>query len=71
VRLHLLGAGSEGLVEQVRRLGLGDRVEARPPVIHREALAAMRARDAKALAAAIERDIQQGVDHVRQALSES
>jgi DNA-binding GntR family transcriptional regulator len=41
------------------------------PDLHREALAAMRARDAKALAAAIERDIQQGVDHVRQALSES
>jgi DNA-binding GntR family transcriptional regulator len=40
------------------------------PDLHREALAAMRARDAKALAAAIERDIQQGVDHVRQALSE-
>jgi DNA-binding GntR family transcriptional regulator len=41
------------------------------PDLHREALAAMRARDSKALAAAIERDIQQGVDHVRQALSES
>jgi DNA-binding GntR family transcriptional regulator len=41
------------------------------PDLHREALAAMRARDAKALAAAIERDIQQGVDHVRQALSDS
>jgi DNA-binding GntR family transcriptional regulator len=40
------------------------------PDLHREALAAMRARDATALAAAIERDIQQGVDHVRQALSE-
>jgi DNA-binding GntR family transcriptional regulator len=40
------------------------------PDLHREALAAMRARDVKALAAAIERDIQQGVDHVRQALSE-
>lgn len=40
------------------------------PDLHREALAAMRAGDAKALAAAIERDIQQGVDHVRQALSE-
>jgi DNA-binding GntR family transcriptional regulator len=41
------------------------------PDLHREALAAMRARDAKALAAAIERDIQQGVDHVRQALSDA
>jgi DNA-binding GntR family transcriptional regulator len=41
------------------------------PDLHREALAAMRAHDARALAAAIERDIQQGVDHVRQALSES
>lgn len=41
------------------------------PDLHREALAAMRAGDAKALAAAIERDIQQGVDHVRQALSET
>ncbi len=40
------------------------------PDLHREALAAMRARDATALAAAIERDIQQGVDHVRQALAE-
>ena len=40
------------------------------PDLHREALTAMRVRDASALAAAIERDIQQGVDHVRQALSE-
>jgi len=40
------------------------------PDLHREALAAMRACDAKALAAAIEQDIQQGVDHVRQALAE-
>jgi DNA-binding GntR family transcriptional regulator len=40
------------------------------PDLHREALAAMRAGDAAGLAAAIERDIQQGVDHVRQALSE-
>jgi DNA-binding GntR family transcriptional regulator len=40
------------------------------PDLHREALAAMRAGDAKALSAAIERDIQQGVDHVRQALTE-
>jgi DNA-binding GntR family transcriptional regulator len=41
------------------------------PDLHREALAAMRAGDAKALAAAIERDIQQGVEHVRQALAEA
>lgn len=41
------------------------------PDLHREALAAMRKGDARALAAAIERDIQQGVDHVRQALSEA
>lgn len=41
------------------------------PDLHREALAAMWAGDAAALAAAIERDIQQGVDHVRQALAES
>ena len=41
------------------------------PDLHREALAAMRAGDAKALSDAIERDIQQGVDHVRQALSET
>jgi DNA-binding GntR family transcriptional regulator len=41
------------------------------PDLHREALAAMRAQDGKALAAAIERDIQQGVEHVRQALSEA
>jgi DNA-binding GntR family transcriptional regulator len=40
------------------------------PDLHSEALAAMRAGDAKGLAAAIERDIQQGVDHVRQALTE-
>ena len=40
------------------------------PDLHREALAAMRAGDAGALARAIERDIQQGVDHVRQALAE-
>jgi DNA-binding GntR family transcriptional regulator len=40
------------------------------PDLHREALAAMRAVDAKGLARAIERDIQQGVDHVRQALAE-
>jgi DNA-binding GntR family transcriptional regulator len=41
------------------------------PDLHREALAAMRAGDGKALARAIERDIQQGVDHVRQALADS
>lgn len=41
------------------------------PDLHREALAAMRVGDARALAAAIERDIQQGVDHVRQALAEA
>jgi DNA-binding GntR family transcriptional regulator len=40
------------------------------PDLHREALAALRNRDGRAFAAAIERDIQQGVDHVRQALSE-
>jgi DNA-binding GntR family transcriptional regulator len=40
------------------------------PDLHREALAALRNRDDKGFAAAIERDIQQGVDHVRQALSE-
>jgi DNA-binding GntR family transcriptional regulator len=40
------------------------------PDLHREALAAMRTGDAKALARAIEQDIQQGVDHVRQALAE-
>ena len=40
------------------------------PDLHREALAAMRAGNAKALASAIERDIQQGIDHVRQALAE-
>jgi DNA-binding GntR family transcriptional regulator len=41
------------------------------PDLHREALSAMRARDAAALSDAIRRDIQQGIDHVRQALSES
>lgn len=41
------------------------------PDLHCEALAAMRAGDATALADAIKRDIQQGVDHVRQALTET
>jgi DNA-binding GntR family transcriptional regulator len=41
------------------------------PDLHREALAAMRRGDALALSDAIRRDIQQGIDHVRQALSES
>lgn len=41
------------------------------PDLHRVALSAMRAGDAKALASAIERDIQQGIDHVRQALVEA
>jgi len=41
------------------------------PDLHREAIAAMRSGNAQALAAAIERDIQQGVDHVRQSLSEA
>jgi len=40
------------------------------PDLHREAIAAMRARDVAGLADAIRRDIQQGVDHVRQALAE-
>lgn len=41
------------------------------PDLHSEALAAMRARDPRAVARAVERDIQQGVDHVRQALGEA
>ena len=41
------------------------------PDLHREAIAAMRAGDAEALAEAIRRDIQQGIDHVRQALAEA
>ena len=41
------------------------------PDLHREAIAAMRAGNAAALADAIKRDIQQGIDHVRQALGES
>ena len=40
------------------------------PDRHSEALAAMRAGDAAALVLAVEKDIQQGIDHVRQALSE-
>jgi glycosyltransferase involved in cell wall biosynthesis len=44
-RMTLLGAGSEALAGDVKRLGLGDRIELRPPVSHREALAAMRAAD--------------------------
>ncbi|MGA0540240.1 GntR family transcriptional regulator [Neotabrizicola sp. VNH66] len=39
------------------------------PDLHHEALAAMRAGDPAALAAAVHRDIQQGVDQVRAALS--
>lgn len=39
--------------------------------LHREALLAMRAGDAGAVARAIAQDIQQGVDHVRQALGEA
>lgn len=41
------------------------------PDRHSEALEAMRRGDAAALAQAVERDIQQGVDHVRQALAEA
>jgi DNA-binding GntR family transcriptional regulator len=41
------------------------------PDLHREALAAMRAGDAEALAGAIRRDIQQGVDHIHQAMAEA
>ena len=40
------------------------------PDLNREALAAMHRGDASGLAAAIERDIQQGIDHVRLSLSE-
>ncbi|MEZ5796484.1 MAG: GntR family transcriptional regulator [Paracoccaceae bacterium] len=40
------------------------------PDRHSEALAAMKRGDARALAEAVERDIQQGIDHVRQALGE-
>ncbi len=40
------------------------------PDLHSEALAAMRAGNVKGLARAIEHDIQQGIDHVRQALAE-
>ncbi len=41
------------------------------PDRHSEALEAMRRHDAVALAKAVERDIQQGIDHVRQALTET
>lgn len=41
------------------------------PDLHRVAIVAMRAGDADALADAIRRDIQQGVDHIRQALRET
>jgi DNA-binding GntR family transcriptional regulator len=40
------------------------------PDLHREALAALRAGDAKGVANAVGRDIQQGMDHVRQALAD-
>ncbi|MFZ1470679.1 MAG: GntR family transcriptional regulator [Paracoccaceae bacterium] len=40
------------------------------PDRHSEALVAMRAGDAAALAAAVQSDIQQGIDQIRQALSE-
>ena len=45
LHVTLLGAGSEALAAQVRELGIGDRIELRPPVAHREALAATRAAD--------------------------
>ena len=41
------------------------------PDLHHEAIVAMRAGNAGALADAIRRDIQQGIDHVRQALAEA
>jgi DNA-binding GntR family transcriptional regulator len=41
------------------------------PDLHREALAAMRTGNAEGLSRAIAEDIQQGVDHVRQALSDA
>jgi DNA-binding GntR family transcriptional regulator len=40
------------------------------PDLHREALAAMRKGDAAGLSRAIAEDIQQGIDHVRQALAD-
>ncbi|MBN8631985.1 MAG: GntR family transcriptional regulator [Rhodobacterales bacterium] len=40
------------------------------PDMHRAAIGAMRAGDAKTLARAIEQDIRQGIDHIRQALAE-
>ncbi|MBP9185029.1 MAG: GntR family transcriptional regulator [Fuscovulum sp.] len=73
-------SGAPVLVEMVRSLWLragpslrwviGRYGRAAAPDRHVEALAAMRAGDAAALSAAIARDIQQGVDHVRQALTE-
>jgi glycosyltransferase involved in cell wall biosynthesis len=45
LRVTLLGAGSDALAAQVRALGIGDRIELRPPVAHREALAETRATD--------------------------
>jgi len=53
------------------RAVMGRTGRAELPDRHHEALAAMRAGDAEALAASIARDIQQGVDHVREALAES
>jgi DNA-binding GntR family transcriptional regulator len=41
------------------------------PDLHHEAIVAMRAGNAEALADAIRRDLQQGFDHVRQALAEA
>lgn len=53
------------------RAVIGRYGRAASPDRHSEALEAMRRGDAAALARAVERDIQQGVDHVRQALSET
>lgn len=52
------------------RLVMGRYDSSHVPDLHAEALAAIGAGDATALAAAVARDIQQGVDHVRLALAE-
>ena len=57
---------TKSLMQEIDRFG-----RETAPDLHREAIAAMRAGNAGALADAIRRDIQQGVDHVRQALGET
>lgn len=53
------------------RVVLGRKGTANLPDMHAEAIAAIRARDAEAVAAAVEADIGQGIDQIRQSLSQT